>query len=89
MKVPSHLSRLYRAYRKGEWTDGPEAITWIRNEPVHPTSRLTVNVGTFIAEAWSLAQWYIELFILKMANYSGVYSNRLRTRWRGEVEQVP
>lgn len=87
--IPKVASPIYSARRKGVWSDVPDAITKVRNELVHPTARLNLTLGKVISPTWILAQWYIELFILRLANYRGVYSDRLRARWRGEVRNVP
>jgi hypothetical protein len=87
--IPSHLKRLRAGKRSGLWEDGPEAIVKIRNELVHAEDRLGVSLGPAIADGWRLAQWYVELMILRLSGYSGVYSNRLNPGWVGEVESVP
>jgi hypothetical protein len=85
--IPDALENL--GVGKGFWRDGPEALTKIRNELVHPNKRITDSIGKFIPDAWQLGQWYIELIVLRLCDYSGNYSNRLKARWVGEVERVP
>jgi hypothetical protein len=75
--------------RRGFWADGPEAITRVRNELVHPKGRLPIKVGSVVPDTWRLAQQYIELLILRLAGYRGEFSNRLTAKWIGEVEKVP
>lgn len=87
--IPSSAKRLHGGKRAGEWTDGPRAITRIRNELVHPTAKIKIKVGPTIPEAWRLSQWYIEMLLLRLSGYSGRYSNRLSARWVGETEPVP
>lgn len=83
--VPTALSRL-----SANWTDGPLAITKVRNELVHPKERLPDKPGAYAFEAWQLAQWFVEMFVLRLAAYDGVYGNRLRlNRWVGQIEPVP
>jgi hypothetical protein len=89
MAIPKAVSRLYRARRTGAWRDVPEAITRVRNELVHPKAKLRVPVGKVVSEVWQLSQVCIELCILRLSGYRGVYSNRLSARWRGQVENVP
>ncbi len=85
----SLLKGLDAGQRANCWKDGPEAIARIRNELVHPKNRLPVKIGTVMAEAWNLSQWYIELILLRLSSYSGEYANRLNVRWIGQVENVP
>jgi hypothetical protein len=87
--IPTRMSTLSAGRRRGAWSDLPEAVVKVRNELTHPKARLPIKVGTVVATVWQIAQWYIELFILALAGYRGVYSNRLLTRWRGAVERVP
>ena len=87
--IPRGTSSVYGAHRKGVWKDIPEAITKVRNELVHPRARLKFNVGRVIPTIWQLAQWYVELFILRHSGYGGVYSNRLQARRVGQVVKVP
>ena len=87
--IPSAASSVYGARRRGAWKDLPEAITKVRNELVHPKARLKVPVGKVVSSVWNLAQWCIELFILRHSNYADVYSNRIRARRIGQVEKVP
>jgi hypothetical protein len=88
-KIPRDADQLQRGRRKRLWTDSAEAITRVRNELVHPKSRLGVRAHDYIPEAWNLSQWYIELFILRLCDYGGPYSNRFRSRWIGQVENMP
>jgi hypothetical protein len=87
--VPKAVPRLYYGRRRKLWKDAPDAIAQVRNELVHPKARLAIPLGRLIPDTWQLAQWYIELCILRLSNYRGVYSNRLRARWVGQVENVP
>lgn len=87
--IPDALAGLKEGQRQSCWQDAPEAITRIRNELVHPKRKLPIKMGAVVPNAWSLAQWYIELLILRLSGYSGQYSNRLEASWVGEVEDVP
>ena len=40
-------------------------------------------------QARELGLWYIELLLLELFEYSGLYSNRLTRKWTGDVETVP
>lgn len=87
--LPQNLEKLY-GYAIGEnWQRSPKAIVEIRNEIVHPDRESSPD-SHVCYEALQLALWYIEMVILKLCNYEGVYSNRLnQSKWRGIVEQVP
>jgi hypothetical protein len=87
--VPKGMAAITTGRRKGVWTDLPEVVVRVRNELTHPKPRLPFQVGKVVTPAWQIAQWYIELSVLALSRYRGVYSNRLRARWRGEVERVP
>lgn len=84
--IPSSSKRLRSWQRRGAFSDGPEAITRLRNELVHPNRRLPGKLPSAVPEAWQLAQWYIEMMLLKLSGYHGLYSNRLSAKWVGEVQ---
>jgi hypothetical protein len=71
-----------------KWVDGMEAITVIRNAKVHP-GLPTEPSGRAYFEAYELSLWLIELTLLHLCGHNGKYANRLRQRWRGEVDLVP
>ena len=56
--------------------DGPEILTNIRNDLVHPKTRENVCLEAYL-EARDLGQWYVELLLLKLFGYEGEYANRL------------
>jgi hypothetical protein len=93
LDLPTVISKentaLFAGRRNRNWLDMPDAIVRVRNELVHPKRRIKRKLVNVTPEAWSVAQRYVELSILRLAGYSGVSSNRLRARWRGEVERVP
>lgn len=89
VSLPKEFSELQKAKRLGAVSDSIDAITRVRNELVHPKRKMKVKVGPLIVPCWQLSQWYIEMFLLKMSGYSGVYSNRLTAKWVGQVETVP
>lgn len=89
-KLPPHLKELQKARRiDPKLSDAINMIVGVRNELVHPKRRMVVKTAPLIVPCWQLAQWYIEMFLLRLSGYSGQYSNRLRARWVGEVEFVP
>jgi hypothetical protein len=81
---------IYKLKKKHIWSDIPDALNKFRNELVHPKQKLSIDRHELMAPIWSLAQWLIEMFMLKLSNFNGVYSNRLKkSLWKGEVENVP
>lgn len=87
--IPQFYSGLRSLDRHGTVFDGPRSVIDLRNELVHPKRRLSGNLGPAIYEAWQLAQWYIEVMLLKLCGYQGVYSYRLQPGWVGEVRTFP
>jgi hypothetical protein len=89
LAIPRDCSGVYAARRKKVWRDIPEAITKVRNELIHPHRRLRIDLHNVVSDTWNLAQWCVELAVLRLSDYNGVYGNRIRGRWVGQVEQVP
>jgi hypothetical protein len=88
-ELPQSLEMLHGYAIRENWQRGPKAIVEIRNGIVHPDRESSPD-SHVCYEALQLALWYIEMVILKLCNYEGVYSNRLKQpKWRGMVEQVP
>jgi hypothetical protein len=87
-KIPPQLSALH-AKRGEKWTDALDAITSVRNSIVHPhANRELPHYSDY--EALKLSLWYIDLTILRLCDYQGVYGNKLvPTRFAGSVERVP
>ncbi len=81
--IPATARALLAARTTG-WSDGPEAVTSIRNDLVHKGRELGLSVDAHY-EAWSLAVHYLELTLLAMLDYKGDYRNRID----GTMEPVP
>lgn len=71
----------------------PKAITEIRNLITHP--KLKKN-GTSILhsaplrqETWRVSLWYLELLLLRLLNYDGLYKNRTKFNWEGDYDKLP
>lgn len=71
------------------WLDAPHALTEIRNSLVHPEHKRRGQFSKVYFDAWKLGLWYLEMSILAICEYSGVYGNRLTQRSIGQVENVP
>jgi hypothetical protein len=64
-------------------------FTKIRNDITHAKKKYTLSSGVFF-DTMSLGLWYVEMVILAILEYDGVYSNRLRRpKWAGEYDLVP
>ena len=74
--------------RKHSWKHGPHALVELRNNIVHPEDKYDNMSQRVYYEAWNLAQWYLELTLLKLCEYEGNYGNRLNQKRVGEVEPL-
>jgi hypothetical protein len=90
-RVPSSLAALDHEAAQRGWTDGPQAITEMRNSLVHPRrrQRLTATPVRARIELQELVLWYAELALLRLIDYRGGYANRLGVKATGIVEDVP
>lgn len=87
--IPTSLTELQKLANQFKWLDAPHAITEVRNTLVHPEHKRRGQFGKVFFPVWNLSQWYLELALLKICNYSGTYGNRLMQRYVGQVETVP
>lgn len=75
---------------KEKWDDGPHVITMLRNNIVHPRvgkssyKNIMPKSENAIYESWNLGQMYIELLILNIFGYNGIYRNRTTKNWQWE-----
>lgn len=84
--IPAGLTELHAKSKEFNWSDGPKALTAIRNLLVHPATRKRFPYY----DAWSLGEWYVELVLLRMLSFEGEYSDRTKAeRWVGAVDRVP
>jgi hypothetical protein len=91
LEIPHTLQTLAAACRGLGW-DGPRAFTELRNDLVHPArKKRPLGPGRPpYYEVWSLGQWYVELVLLRLMDFTGVYHERVGpARWMGEVVPVP
>jgi hypothetical protein len=91
--IPSSLVNLSSRASAESWSDTAAAMTAIRNVITHPTraNRLRFAANSFETriEAWKLGLWNLELCILRLFDYNGMYANRLTQAWPGQTETVP
>lgn len=89
LEIPNDTPKLQNLAQELNWIDAPHALTEIRNSLVHPEHKNRDKVKGVYVEAWNLGQWFLEMSILGICGYKGVYGNRLKNRYVGEVEDVP
>ncbi|MBI4518132.1 MAG: hypothetical protein HY699_20205 [Deltaproteobacteria bacterium] len=81
-------------------SDGPERFAFVRNSLVHPkrseefkeklNKARSLSAFEVREDAWRLGLWYLEMSLLSLFGFRGVYSNRLqRGGYVGAVESVP
>lgn len=89
--IPASLPELQKLAKAKEvnWIDAPQAITEVRNTLVHPVNKRRGQFDGVFFPVWNLSQWYLELALLRICDYSGTYGNRLTQRFVGQVETVP
>lgn len=87
--IPASLPELQKLAKKFNSLDAPQTITEVRNTLVHPEHKRRGQFDKVFFPVWNLSQWYLELALLKICDYSGTYSNRLIQRYVGQVETVP
>ena len=87
--IPGSLPEITKLAKQFNWLDSPHALTEIRNSLVHPEHKRRGQYYDAYFEAWNLGLWYLELALLRVCEYKGAYSNRLRSTWVGAVEDVP
>ena len=91
LDIPAETPELQKLASKGQmnWLDAPHALTEVRNSLVHPEHKKRGQLSASYYEAWNLGLWYLEMGLLAICGYSGIYGNRLKQRWVGQVEDVP
>lgn len=93
--VPAKFSSLKKYLISEKLIDAPEAVIQIRNAIVHSQEDKRKKLKDIEDQAKSqvlqLCIWYIELALLKVLKYNGIYSNRcsLKQSMSGKVELVP
>jgi hypothetical protein len=89
LSIPQQIPAEFLATQDQKWTDGPHAVTYIRNSLVHPDNQHKFRNQTY-HKAWALSLWYVDLVLLHLCRHEGEYANRLAARrWKGTVESVP
>jgi hypothetical protein len=88
-ELPNELLSLASAATALQAEDGVGALVSLRNAIVHPKKskrRKVIEVGVSARiEALTVGLWYLELALLRLVGYNGVYWSRLRS---GNNEQI-
>lgn len=90
LSLLEHLQRFKQTFKETE-QDGAYVFTRIRNDIVHARKEHDLeNFSLVKHEACDLGLWYLELVLLRIFDYQGIYASRLqRIRYNGETELVP
>lgn len=88
-EIPASCGSLKAVAQQEKWTDGPEAITKIRNEIVHAERKHAPISIEALSATLSLGLQYIEFMLLKSFQYRGRYVNRLAAAGESPYENVP
>jgi len=94
VQIPPQLKSLQAASASFKTPDGPGVFVAIRNGLVHPKKvKRDAVANTLPLARWEARQiglWYLELAILRLSSYTGVYYNRLKTGYLSKAkEKVP
>jgi hypothetical protein len=89
MEIPSCLAELRIHAKRMQWVDAMHAFTEIRNSIVHPDHKRAGKHDNALYEAYNMGLWYLDLLFLRLFGYRGKYSNRLKSGWVGDTEDVP
>jgi hypothetical protein len=88
--VPLDIPRELSALRTAHQGDGPSAVIRFRKDVIHQRGGTTPLAFRAIFEASKLGVWYIELALLRLCDFHGLYRNRVTgATWEGTVEKVP
>ena len=88
-KIPPSYTALEQLRRANGFDHGPHTIVEIRNDLIHQDMSYGILSVDVYRQAKELSLWYVEMLLLKLFDYNGVYANRLTQQWRGQVEPVP
>lgn len=76
-------------YKNKSASEASIVFTKIRNDITHAKKQYTPS-SIVLFNTMSLGLWYVEMVILAILEYDGVYCNRLRkSKWAGEYDSVP
>ena len=88
-RIPPSCPALEQLRRANGFEHGPHTIVEIRNDLIHQDMSHGILSVDVYRQAKGLGLWYVEMLLLKLFDYNGMYANRLTQQWRGQVEPVP
>ena len=88
-QIPPSCPALEQLRRANGFEHGPHTIVEIRNDLIHQDMSYGILSVDVYRQAKGLGLWYVEMLLLKLFDYDGIYANRLTQQWRGQVEPVP
>ena len=88
-KIPPSCTALEQLRKANGFHHGPHTIVAIRNDLTHQNMSSGILSADVYRQAKELGLWYVEMLLLKLFDYKGIYANRLTQQWRGQVEPVP
>jgi hypothetical protein len=91
LDIPPHLIEIQKAAKERNWRDGPQAFVETRNRLVHPPKKAGKSPGDWPTnEVYDLGKLYLDLLILSLCGYKGLYSDRTKPRHvRVTPDRVP
>ena len=88
-QIPPSCPALEQLRRANGFEHGPHTIVEIRNDLIHQDMSHGILSVDVYRQAKGLGLWYVEMLLLKLFDYDGIYANRLTQQWRGQVDSVP
>ena len=88
-KIPPSYTALEQLRIAHGFEHGPHTIVAIRNDLIHQDMSHGIQSADVYRQAKELGLWYVEMLLLNLFDYNGIYANRLTQQWRGQVEPVP
>ena len=88
-KITLSYTALDQLRKANGFDHGPHTIVEIRNDLIHQDMSYGILSVDVYRQAKELGLWYVEMLLLKLFDYNGIYANRLTQQWHGEVEPVP
>ena len=83
--IPECCKELRTVRKTKGLCDGPEILSEIRNDLVHAKMRTNICLEAYL-EARDLGNWYVELLLLRLFEFTGQYANRLAYQYEGRYE---
>lgn len=93
--IPTELNELVTLAndKQNRWVDGAHAFVEIRNSIIHPTKknreRFRQHSTGARVDAWLLGLWMVELVLLRLFGYRGLYVRRTALGASNGLERVP